>query len=136
MAWFNQNRANKPAQRSIEDVLPINPQAEQPAPPVNIVVNADRIDQRRPCWVRGRKALFHCWANTAHPVAPRNIPAELIDEKTRFFQFRRTDALVEFEDGTVSRVYASEVQFADGGGFEKFDWLPMTEEGGQEDGQE
>lgn len=135
MTWFNKNRANKPDLRSIEDAAqPIIPQACQ-QPPVSIMVNAERIDQRRPCWVRGRKALFHCWANTAHPVAPRNIPAELIDEKTRFFQFRRTDGLVEFEDGTVARVYASEIQFADSGGFEKFEWAPMTEEG-QEDGAE
>jgi hypothetical protein len=136
MAWFNQNRTSKPTnERSIEGaVLPINPQGAQ-APPVNIMVNAERIDQRRPCWVRGKKALFHGWAKTAHPVPPRNIPAEQINAETRFFQLRRTDALVEFEDGTTTRVYASEVQFADGGGFDKFDWLPMNEEG-QDDGTE
>lgn len=88
------------------------------------------VDTRRPCWARGRKALFHSWASVAHPVPPRGV--ELTD-KARFFQFRRLDALVEFEDGTVSRVYESEIQFADGGAFEKFTWLPMTE-GGQDDG--
>ncbi len=134
MAWFNKNDKPTPAPSFEESMAPIHP--KPPAPYViNVACPVKINDQRRPCWVRGRKALFHCWANTAHPVAPRNIPAELIDEKTRFFQFRRTDGLVEFEDGTVARVYASEIQFADGSGFEKFEWLPMTE-GGQEDGAE
>lgn len=129
MAWFNPNRTNKPDPIRSSDFM-ATPQDNAP----RFILGEDP-DQRRPCWVRGRKALFHCWANTAHPVAPRNIPAELIDEKTRFFQFRRTDGLVEFEDGTVARVYASDIQFADGGGFEKFAWAPMIE-GGQEDGAE
>lgn len=132
MAWFNKNRTNKPPLLRIEDVLAVNPMPAQEAPPVNIMVNADRIDQRRPCWVRGRKALFHCWANVAHPVPPRGVE---LNEKTRFFQFRRTDAIVEFEDGTVARCYPNEIQFADDGGFDKFDWRPMAE-GGQEDGEE
>lgn len=129
MAWFNQSRANKTNPIRPDEIVEF-PQATAP----RLILRED-TDQRRPCWVRGRKALFHGWANTAHPVPPRNIPAELIDEKTRFFQFRRTDGLVEFEDGTVARVYASDIQFADGGGFEKFEWQPMTE-GGQEDGAE
>jgi multidrug efflux pump subunit AcrB len=29
---------------------------------------------------------------------------------------------LEFEDGTVGRCYPNEVQFADGGGFDKFQW--------------
>lgn len=130
MAWFNRN--NKPGTETrFEDCFaPINPQAYQ-QPPVNIMVQG-RIDERRPCWVRGRKALFHCWANVAHPVPPRGVE---LNEKTRFFQFRRTDAIVEFEDGTVSRCYPNEIQFADTGGFDEFDWRPMAE-GGQEDGEE
>lgn len=107
-----------------------------PAPESQFVtVNMCQTDDRRPCWVRGKKAMFHCWVNAAHPVPPRNIPAEEIDEKTRYFQFRSTTALVEFEDGTCARVYPNEVQFADGGGFADYAWLPMAE-GGQEDGAE
>lgn len=130
MAWFNRN--NKPdAAPSFEDYFqPTNPQAYQ-QPPVNIMVQG-RIDERRPCWARGRKALFHCWANVAHPVPPRGVE---LNDKTRFFQFRRTDAIVEFEDGTVARCYPNEIQFADDGGFDKFDWRPMAE-GGQDDGEE
>jgi hypothetical protein len=125
MAWFKPSTTTTRPKPRTDNGLPGSiPQDFAP----RFILRED-ADQRRPCWVRGRKALFHCWANTAHPVAPRNIPAELIDEKTRFFQFRRTDGLVEFEDGTVARVYASEIQFADGGGFEKYEWLPMTEGG-------
>lgn len=97
MAWFNQNNKPGTAPRFEDCVQTTNPQAYQ-QPPVNIMVQG-RIDERRPCWARGRKALFHGWANVAHPVPPRGVE---LNEKTRFFQFRRTDALVEFEDGTVA----------------------------------
>lgn len=84
-------------------------------------------DQLRPCWVNGRKALFHRWVNNAHPVLPRG--AEL-NENNRYFQFRRTEALVEYEDGTVGRIYPDAVQFADGGGgrFQDWAWTPATQE--------
>lgn len=104
-------------------------------------VNPDRVilrhnaDGRRPCWARGRKAMFHRWVESAHPVPPRNIQAAQIDEKTRYFQYSSTQALVEFEDGTCARVWPNEVQFADLGGFDEYAWRPMTE-GGREDGAE
>lgn len=122
--------------REDDDTLGFDPTPERvPHPAMRIAVTMEPADDRRPCWVRGKKAMFHCWVNAAHPVPPRNVPVEQIDEKTRYFQFRSTTALVEFEDGTCARVYPNEIQFADGGRFEDYAWLPMAE-GGQEDGAE
>ena len=90
---------------------------------VNICA-ATEGDPRRPCYVRGRRAIFHRWVNSAHPVLPRG---EEPSENSRYYQFRRTEALVEYEDGTVARVFASNVQFADGGGFERYEWRPLSE---------
>ena len=73
----------------------------------------------RPCMVCGRRAIFHRWVNSAHPVPPRGTE---INENTRYYQFRRTEALVEYEDGTIDRVYPTEIRFVDGGAFDRFDW--------------
>lgn len=97
-----------------------------------LLVRQAQADGRRPCWARGRKAMFHRWVDAAHPVPPRGAE---INEKTRYYQFRSTTALVEFEDGTCARVYPNEIQFADTGGFDEYAWLPMTE-GGTDDGAE
>ena len=88
-----------------------------------------RIVELRPCIVGGRRAIFHRWVNSAHPVPPRGME---INESTRYFQFRRTEALVEYEDGTVDRVYHTEVKFVDGGAFSLFDWSGA---GGGNDGK-
>ena len=81
-------------------------------------------DKPRPCYARGRKALFHRWVNSAHPVLPRG---EEPSENSRYFQFRRTEALVEFEDGTIGRIFPSNLQFVDGGDFDKYEWPPLLE---------
>lgn len=97
------------------------PYPEQLIPPQGtaIIIPEQIQDTRRPCWARGRKALFHRWVNSAHPVLPRGQEP---DENSRYFQFRNVTALVEFEDGTVGRIYPNELQFADDGGFDKFTW--------------
>lgn len=79
----------------------------------------------RPCYVNGRKALFHRWINTANPALPRG--ADPKDERTKFFQHRSTTALVEYEDGTLARVWPQDIRFADGGRFDKFEWLPIEQ---------
>lgn len=108
----------------------VPPASRIPAPEPRIVnVNMPQADNRRPCWARGRKAMFHRWVESAHPVPPRNIQAAQIDEKTRYFQYCSTQALVEFEDGTCARVWPNEVQFADLGGFDEYAWRPMAEGG-------
>lgn len=79
----------------------------------------------RPCWVYGkRKALFHRWANTAHAQLPKGIDPEHV----RYYQYRSTCAIVEYEDGTVDRVWPQDLQFADGGKFSEFEWLPREQE--------
>lgn len=76
----------------------------------------------RPCYVNGRRALFHRWVNTANPSLPRGV--EATDEKARYFQHRSTHALVEYEDGFMARVWPQDIRFVDGGRFDEFEWLP------------
>lgn len=79
----------------------------------------------RPCYVNGRKALFHRWVNTANPAAPKGIDHN--DERVKFFQHRSTSGLVEYADGTLARVWPQEIRFADGGRFDKCEWLPIEQ---------
>ena len=80
----------------------------------------------RPCWVYGRrKALFHRWANNAHAQLPRGQEP---GENARYYQYRATQAIVEYEDGTVDRVWPQDIQFADGGKFLEYEWLPREQE--------
>jgi hypothetical protein len=92
----------------------------------------ENTDDRRPCWAHGRKALFHRWANSAHPVLPRGVAPS---ENARYFQYRNVTAIVEYEDGTLGRVYPSFLQFADGSGFDRFTWTPQIDVEGEEDGK-
>ena len=78
-------------------------------------------NEYRPCWVNGKKALFHRWANSARPMLPNG---QKPGENARYFQYRSTKAIVEFEDGTVAAVWPHEIQFADGGLFHEYEWLP------------
>ena len=97
--------------------------APPPAPaPHNVVIMQE--NEYRPCYVAGRKALFHRWANTARPVLPRGVEP---DENARYFQQRTTHGIVEFEDGTVERVWPQDIQFADDGRFKEYAWLPLRE---------
>ena len=75
--------------------------------------------EKRPCLVNGRRALFHRWADSARPVVPRGI--EEIDPETRY-QCWNVHGIVEFEDGTVQRIWPSEIQFVDGGDFDQIAW--------------
>lgn len=88
-----------------------------------VTVPASAIEYR-PCWVAGKKAIFHRWVNAANPSLPKGQDAS---EATRYFQHRSTKALVEFEDGTVDLVWPYSVKFADHGKFEEYAWEPMEE---------
>lgn len=79
----------------------------------------------RPCYVNGRKALFHRWVNTANPALPRG--ADPNDERAKFFQHRSTTGLVEYADGTLTRAWPQDIRFADGGRFKEFEWLPIEQ---------
>lgn len=83
------------------------------------------VAEYRPCYVNGRRALFHRWENTANPVLPRGVDAN--NAKARFFQYRSTRALVEYEDGTMARVWPLDIRFADGDRFKECEWLPIEE---------
>ena len=104
------------------------PYEEERLAPVQNVLYADGT-QLRPCWVKGRKAIFHRWCNTANPALPRGM--EPTDEKARYFQYRSVQAIVEFMDGTVERVWPQEIEFADGGLFDEMTWLPKNQPEGQ-----
>jgi len=119
MAFFNRT---KPA--GLAEQLGANPGTiPQTAPPV-LVMRAAESDARRPCWVHGKKAFFHRWASSARPILPRGVEP---DENAQHYQLSLTHAIVEYEDGSVERVWPQDVKFADGGGFEEYAWLPMTE---------
>lgn len=92
-------------------------QGQQPA------IAITREIEYRPCYVYGRKAIFHRWANDARPTLPNG---ETPGENSRYYQFRSTKAIVEYEDGTVGRVWPNEVKFADGGHFQEYMYLPLS----------
>lgn len=110
--------------RSLFDRRKKDEPSQTPAqqPTIVQVVTPQEFDRLRPCYARGRKAIFHRWVNSAHPVLPRG---EEPSESSRYYQFRRTEALVEYEDGTMGRIFPSNLQFVDGGDFDKFDWPAM-----------
>jgi hypothetical protein len=69
----------------------------------------------RPCWVKGRRAIFHRWTDSARPVKPANNDQET-DERMQKWSVH---GLVEYEDGTMEREWPSAIRFADSA--EKFD---------------
>ena len=58
--------------------------------------------KRRPCYVGERRAMFNCWSQERQGVL----------------------GIVEFEDGSVAKVYPGKIHFADGGRFEEHVFLP------------
>lgn len=76
-------------------------------------------DQRRPCWVNGRRAMFHRWTDSARPVKPRGLEE---DELADHYQLHSVHALVEYEDGTMERVWPHRVQFVP----DPQDWHPAA----------
>lgn len=74
-------------------------------------------NETRPCYVNGKKALFHRWSERRQtiPESPwiGGHPAGFI---------AATLAIIELEDGTVKEVIPSAIKFADGGGFKDTAW--------------
>lgn len=79
-------------------------------------VTVSEAPEYRPCWVGDRKAVFHRWVNSARPQLPRGQEP---NENSRYYQYRATHALVEYEDGTMATVWPTDLTFADNGPFEK-----------------
>lgn len=96
--------------------------------PVTNIAITQQIEYR-PCYVNGRRALFHRWANSARPQLPKGQEP---GENARYFQFRSTHGLVEYEDGTMDQVWPYAIKFADGGHFRDYAWLPADREEGLE----
>lgn len=62
----------------------------------------------RPCYVDGKKALFHKWNEIAEVQAPGFAIGS-----SPGGQLKATFGLIEFEDGTVREVYPNKIKFAD-----------------------
>lgn len=62
----------------------------------------------RPCFVKGEKALFHCWQQRAF-VVPPSIAIGGHDGGQVSIPF----GIVEYEDGSVKEVYPYDIVFAD-----------------------
>ena len=76
----------------------------------------------RPCWVGGRRAIFHRWTDSARPVKPANNDQDT-DERMQKWSVH---GLVEYEDGTVEREWPSRIRFADSDRFfSAIDWDTM-----------
>lgn len=76
----------------------------------------------RPCWVNGRRAIFHRWTDSARVV---KNPGRKEDTETNFQKYS-VHGLVEYEDGTMERHWPNVIQFADSDEhFQKFAWDAM-----------
>ena len=73
------------------------------------------LDKRRPCFVNGQKAMFHCWRHASQVISPSPLfgghPGGVVSE---------TYGIVEYEDGSIAAyVEPGSIRFADGGGFDE-----------------
>lgn len=75
----------------------------------------------RPCWVKGRRAIFHRWTDSARPVKPASNDQDT-DERMQKWSVH---GLVEYEDGTMEREWPSAIRFADSA--EYFDSMPWEQ---------
>jgi hypothetical protein len=110
---FRNKRRQEPPK--MEDMLqPFIPHKYATTP---VIISQE--SEYRPCYVNGRKALFHRWVNTARPQLPKG---QELSENARFYQFRTTHGLVEYEDGTMDQVWPRDIKFADHGRFRDYAW--------------
>lgn len=87
--------------------------------------NVTITQELRPCWVRGKRALFHRWTDSARPVAPKGLPEVETDLR---YQLWHVHGVVEYEDGTLDRVWPYEIQFAENPVFKEYAWERMEAE--------
>jgi hypothetical protein len=62
----------------------------------------------RPCWIKGRKALFHRWEEKRWVLEPSIMAGGHAGG-----QMSITLAIIEYEDGTVHEAYPYEIVFCD-----------------------
>ena len=74
-------------------------------------------NEKRPCYIDDRKALFHGWSDRAEAIDESPLvgghPAGII---------KWTVGIVEYEDGTVQEIAPTKIRFADDGGFSEIAW--------------
>lgn len=81
--------------------------------------------EERPCWVNGRRAIFHRWTDSARPAKSRKKTDDEEQQELQL-QIHNVHALVEYEDGTVDREWPNKIRFADSAEkFAQFDWDTM-----------
>lgn len=86
----------------------------------------------RPCWVKGRRAIFHSWTDSARPVKPVSGDQDTGERLQKW----SVHGLVEYEDGRMEREWPNNIRFADSA--EKFDslaWEQMEARRDAMDGQ-
>lgn len=87
----------------------------------------------RPCWVKGRRAIFHRWTDSARPVKPVGIDQDTEERLQKW----SVHGIVEYEDGTVEREWPSAIRFADSAEyFDNLAWEQMEARRDATDGQE
>lgn len=62
----------------------------------------------RPCEVNGKKGIFHEWVQSSRPIR-----ANYYGDGAPSGQLTRTFGIIEYEDGSVSLEYPSDVKFTD-----------------------
>lgn len=82
------------------------------------------VTERRPCYVDGRKAMFHTWEHRSEII----IPSPMVGGHQGGVA-ACVFAIVEFEDGTVASVLPQTIHFADGGGFQDVAFFPLNKDG-------
>ena len=69
-----------------------------------------RTAEYRPCYVNGKKALFHRWTNVPMVSPSKMLMVRDANKATEYVGL----AIVEYEDGTVDRVFPEQVRFVPG----------------------
>ncbi len=78
----------------------------------------------RPCWVDGRRAIFHRWTDSARPA--KNRKQDDLESQELPLQIHNVHGLVEYEDGRMEREWPNKIRFADSAEkFAGFDWDTM-----------
>ena len=74
-------------------------------------------DEKRPCWYKGQKAMFHRWAQRSEIVAPSPMVGGHGGGTLYWIA-----GIIEFENGTICEAMPEHIRFADGGEFNEYDF--------------
>ena len=83
-------------------------------------------DYRRPCYFKGRRAMFHRWTDYKNVVPPSPLAGGHCGGNISVLY-----GLIETEDGKCKLVAPENIKFADGGGFG--DCVFLGDEGKEKD---